>query len=176
MPQSRGVVPGAEQYSAPGVSFDQPLPPELVLRIGEASRRAAAAMHIAIMREPFLSLLLSGRKTIESRFGVRKSAPWHRINRGDLVMVASGGPLLRGCFTAGDVVYLDLLTSHVDGIENRYGDALATWAEADFWERRANARWASLVEVVDLLTFEPVKVRKRDMRGWVVFDAEPTIF
>lgn len=176
MPQSRSELPGAPGYSSVGVSFDQPLPPELLRRIIEASQRGVGAMHIAIMREPFLTLLLSGRKSMESRVGVRRGPPWRRVRSGDLVMVASGGPWLRGCFTAGEVLYFDLATSSVDDIQNRYGDALATWAESGFWERRSKARWVTLVPVTDLVVFDPIKVVKHDMRGWVVFDANPTIF
>ena len=36
--------------------------------------------HIAILRQPFFDMVLSGEKTIESRWSMNKVAPYNKIN------------------------------------------------------------------------------------------------
>lgn len=38
-------------------------------------------IHMALMVEPYLSYILSGEKTIESRFSMKKISPWHRVQK-----------------------------------------------------------------------------------------------
>src|SRR3569833_1544843 len=65
-----------------------------------ADRALAAAFgkrgtHLAVFVEPFLSFLLEGRKTVESRFSVNRCAPYRSVNAGDLVIIKmSGGPIV----------------------------------------------------------------------------------
>jgi hypothetical protein len=77
--------------------------------------------HLDIMTEPFLSLLLTGEKTVESRLSHRCFASYQRVSPGDLVLVAAPGPLVRGCFTVGDVYYFDLAQHSAALIERRFG-------------------------------------------------------
>jgi hypothetical protein len=59
-------------------------------------------VHLAVMVEPYLSFLLQGRKSIESRFSRNAIAPYYQIETGDLVLLKlTGGPVL-GCFTAAE--------------------------------------------------------------------------
>jgi len=55
-----------------------------------ALRSLAAGMtslHLALLTEPFLSLLMSGAKTIESRFSRVRCAPYRCLARGDVIAV-----------------------------------------------------------------------------------------
>jgi hypothetical protein len=58
-------------------------------------------------------------------------------------------------------------------LADRYGAAIAP-ADASFWADRAAARYATLVTMLEVVKTEPVPVRKRDRRGWVVLSDEPT--
>jgi hypothetical protein len=51
-------------------------------------------IHLAIFAEPFLSLVLSGRKTIEARFSRNRIAPYGEIGYGDIILMKQvAGPI-----------------------------------------------------------------------------------
>ena len=60
-------------------------------------------IHIAIMVEPYLSRLLNGEKTIESRFSVNMVAPYKKIKEGDIVLLKKTGGAIKGLFEASKV-------------------------------------------------------------------------
>ena len=45
------------------------------------------SLHLALLTEPFLSLLMNGAKTIESRFSRVRCAPYGCLARGDVIAV-----------------------------------------------------------------------------------------
>src|SRR4051794_23702908 len=56
------------------------------------------SLHLAVFVEPYLDYVLSGRKTIESRFSVVRCPPYRRVQPGDAVLLkASGGPVVGLC-------------------------------------------------------------------------------
>jgi hypothetical protein len=123
-------------------------------------------VHLAVMVEPFLSYLLNGQKTIESRFSKNAIAPYRQVALGDLVLLKAG-PVV-GAFTVASVDFVTLL--HGDDLARlRRNHAVALCAEEDeFWNARANKRYATLTGVSDVHKLSPISVPKRDMRGWVV--------
>lgn len=125
-------------------------------------------IHLAVMVEPFLSYLLNGRKTIESRFSKNAIAPYRKVAIGDLVLLKAG-PVV-GAFTVSSV---DFVVLHGDNLAQlRQEHAVAICAEDDaFWSVRSNKRYATLTGVSDVRKLPPVTVPKRDMRGWVVLRA-----
>ena len=60
-------------------------------------------MHIAVMTEPYLSLVISGEKTMEARFSKRKQPPWGNVAQGDTVKKKKSGGGYVGIFEAGSV-------------------------------------------------------------------------
>ena len=57
--------------------------------------KACGTLHLAILVEPYLQFILEGRKTVESRFSVRRGAPYGTVQRGDVVVLKrSGGPVV----------------------------------------------------------------------------------
>jgi len=47
--------------------------------------------HIAILRQPFFNMVLSGEKTIESRWSMHKVAPYGKVNIGDEILLKETG-------------------------------------------------------------------------------------
>jgi len=46
-------------------------------------------LHLAILIEPYLGYVLAGKKTVESRFAIRRHAPYGRVHRGDVLLLNS---------------------------------------------------------------------------------------
>ena len=64
-------------------------------------------IHIAVMIEPYLSLIQKKKKTVESRFSRNKISPYSRINKGDLVILKKSGGGYVAVFEAGNVKFLE---------------------------------------------------------------------
>jgi hypothetical protein len=131
----------------------------------------APGLHLAIFNEPYLSFLLDGSKTVESRFSVNGVAPYGRVAPGDVILLkASGKPVVGSC-RAAHVWDYELASDSWDEIRSQFGVALR--AQEGFWESRQRARFATLIRVQDVCAAVPMAVPKRDRRGWVVLTSAP---
>ena len=134
-------------------------------RIRELFTRSAS-LHLAILVEPYLSLLLQGKKTVESRFSKTRIAPYGRVHDGDaLLLKRTSGPVLGVCEVRQVWSYRLAETVKKD-IRTVFDDSLC--ADDDFWEVRKSACFATLILVGRVIEFEPFSVAKRDRRGWIV--------
>jgi hypothetical protein len=136
-------------------------------RIERCLSEASARMHLAVFHEPFLTLLLDGKKTIESRFSVNRVAPYASVARDDLILLKrSAGPVV-GIALAGDPGFYQLDPGAWQTIRTRFAAAICAPDER-FWEQRARARYGTLIPVRATAAVTPFAVAKRDRRGWVV--------
>jgi len=129
-------------------------------------------IHLAVFNEPYLTLILEQRKTLESRFSVNRCAPYQEVFAGDiLVLKLSGGPIM-GLATVGSATHLRISSpDEFTEIVDRYGPALCVEG-SDFWEQHKNASYCTLIELRNIERFEMDKVQKRDRLGWVVLQRE----
>jgi hypothetical protein len=124
------------------------------------------ALHLAVFVEPYLSFVLDGSKTVESRFSARSIAPHGRIAEGDVILLKAAGKPIVGWCRAGTVWDYVLDPSSWAEIHDRFSGPLC--AQDGFWETRKAAQFATLIKVEDVNTTAPTPVDKRDRRGWVV--------
>lgn len=123
-------------------------------------------VHLAVMVEPFLSYILDGKKSIESRFSKHAIAPFYQIESGDLVLLKlTGGPVV-GCFDTDTVEFVALNKNEHDRLRRHYSTAIC--ADDDFWHARQDKRYATLVGVRNVHALDAAPVAKSDRRGWVV--------
>ena len=83
--------------------------------------------HIAILsHKSVLDKILSGQKTVESRFSRLKSLPFGQINEGDkLYFKLSGGPVLGKAIVTRVEEYDNLTPGRVNELAKRYEKELA---------------------------------------------------
>ncbi|KJF18162.1 hypothetical protein AXFE_09070 [Acidithrix ferrooxidans] len=131
----------------------------------------AVGIHLAIFVEPFLSLVLSGKKTIESRFSKHAIAPYNRVLVGDLVFLKAG-PVV-GYFTVSSVDCKTLQNKkELDLIRMTYSNAICA-ESSDFWRQRIGKHYVTLLGVEMATQLPRVRVSKVDKRGWVVLRQSP---
>lgn len=128
-----------------------------------------AGLHIACMVEPFLGYILEGKKTIESRFSKPLIPPYQRVTVGDVVLLKSG-PIVAS-FRTTSVDFIELNGREFNRLIKDYSAALC--ADEEFWEVRADKRYASLLGISDVRQLTPLRVNKRDRRGWMVLREPP---
>ncbi len=158
----------------------QPFPPDVLRRAVAGDKfwegylrglwsgeRLSYSLHLAVFIEPYLSYMLEGRKTIESRFSVVRCAPYHRVQRGDVVLLKlSAGPVVGLC-RVGQTWFYRLDQRSWREIRGEFTERLCA-QDPDFWRAREKASYATLMQVEDLRRLSPVSWAKRDRRGWVV--------
>lgn len=130
--------------------------------------------HLAIMHRPVLEAILSGSKTIESRFSKHRISPFGQINTGDLVyMKASGGDVI-GQFRVKKVYSFEGLNKEdVGQIFSQFGKQINSGdlkIDKDYQKTKADSRFATLIFITQAERFitSPIRFKKSDQRGWVV--------
>ena len=125
-------------------------------------------LHLAIFREPYLTSIMEGKKTIETRFAKRPCAPYERIAAGDIIVLkrASGG--IVGICMAERVWFYHIDVESFSRIKETFASAICP-AEESFWDDRKQSAVATLIMVSNVAAVPNVQFKKRDRRGWIVF-------
>lgn len=123
--------------------------------------------HLAIMNREIIEAILTGKKTIESRFSQKKIAPFDRVFIGDIVYMKPPGREVIGQFRVKKVIsYQGITQEDIDKIFADFGQNIGPW------EVKGSISYATLIFIGESERFltAPIKVRKKDQRGWVVLD------
>jgi len=127
--------------------------------------------HLVIVKKPYLDLILSGEKTIESRLTKRKTAAFGRVQAGDkLFLKASGGPVCATATTAAVKYYPILTRSQIVEIKQQYGREIG--GSDAVWETLMDRKCGFLVWLSDVRAMAPIRIEKKDWRAWVVLTQE----
>jgi len=127
-------------------------------------------VHLAIFRQPYLDLMLSGEKTADARLSKNRIAPFGQIERGDTVLLKlASGPVL-GRATVDEVQFFPNLTPEtIDALRSRYNFQL--YFTDDFWKQYHDARYGTLISFKDVKRVQPIHVWSKGRSGWRVLDA-----
>lgn len=132
-------------------------------------------LHLAVFLEPYLSYVLEGKKTVESRFATRRYAPYRQIAPGDIILLKQSGGPIRGLCTVSDVWFYSLTPTSWRKLRKEFAEALCA-QDPDFWKERQNASFATLMRLRSVRTIDPVAFPKQDRRGWVVLRSSGSLF
>lgn len=131
--------------------------------------------HIAIMRKSWglTQKIANGQKTIESRWYLNRSAPWGKINAGDIVYFKDSGEPVTLRATVAKVLQFDNLTpTKVRELLDEYGtqDGLASKDIPHYYELFKNKRYCLLVFLKNVQHIEPFHIDKSGygaMAAWI---------
>lgn len=132
-------------------------------------------IHLAIFNEPFLSLIFTGQKKIESRFSINMISPFRKVSKGDLIVLKESGGLITGVFVAGEVMYFSNLDeSGFKKLDKKYGNLICSNYDKQFWKKRENTRYVTLIEVKKVKKLIPFGSEKSDRLAWSVLQKSET--
>ena len=132
----------------------------------EAAANGRVGLHLGVFCEPYLTYILEGRKTVESRFGATRQPPFRRVDGGDILLLKrSSGPIVAIAHVS-DVWYYELERREFQALLKRFGPAMCL--EEEFIRSKSSSAFATLIRLDHVQGFEDLKVRKSDRRGWVV--------
>lgn len=134
--------------------------------------------HIAIMKKSWglVPKILSGEKTIESRWYQTRRAPWDKIKMGDTVFFKNSGESVRMKAEVSKVMqFSDLTPKRVKEILDEYGDndGLEKDKIPEFFERFKDKKYCILIFLRNPQKIEPFEIDKTGfgtMSAWVTVD------
>lgn len=126
-------------------------------------------IHVAILKRPYIRLILEGRKTVESRL-TRTAQPPHRtIESGERIFLkASGGPFMATA-VAGRVEQHEKLEPY-DILRLRLRHNHAVCGDDSYWQLKQNSRFAVFVHLTQVEPIEVGPKYPKSMRAWHVLD------
>ena len=123
--------------------------------------------HIAILRQPFFDMVLSGEKTIESRWSMNKVAPYGKVSVGDEILLKETGKDVTAVATAEKVLFFKLTPEIVEEIRLHYGKQIGTDKFED-WEATLHKRYCTLIWLSNVKNVAPIKVKRSNGAGWLL--------
>jgi len=128
-----------------------------------------AGLHLAIFVEPYLTFILEGKKTVESRFSSVRCAPYDKVNTGDVILLKKAGGPVSGICRVDSVWFYEVDRTSLKEIRREFAAQICA-ADPDFWSAREEKSYATLISLGDVKRLPEFTVSKRDRRGWVTID------
>lgn len=123
--------------------------------------------HLVILKKPYLDAILSGRKRVESRFTKTKRHAFGRVLPGDkLFLKVSSGPVCATATVAAVKNFENLTSKQILELKQRYNRYIM--GSEEYWRSKTDCRFGFLAWLDDVKTIEPVRIRKKDWRAWVI--------
>ncbi len=135
--------------------------------------------HVAIMKKAWglLPKILSGEKTIESRWYTTKRAPWGKIQAGDTVYFKDAGEPVSAIARVGRVVtFIHLSPEKVRRILEAYGneDGIEKNQIPEFFELFKDKKYCLLIFLEDPREIPPFEIDKSGfglLSAWLTVDS-----
>lgn len=122
-------------------------------------------LHLGIFSEPYLTYMLEGKKTIESRFSKNKIAPYNQIETDDIVIVKKSGGDIIAYFTIKEILFFKLNEKVIDEIKIKYNKQLCV--DENFWNMKKNSNYATILFIDKIVKLKPFPIHKKRMQTWV---------
>lgn len=113
-----------------------------------------------------INKILTGQKTIESRFSKNKITPFYNIKKGEVVFLKESGGDILASFMVENVVFFDKLDKEkVMNIKEKYNEYIN--APLDFWISKKNSKYATLIFIKNPQKIQPISITKKNRQAFV---------
>lgn len=136
--------------------------------------------HVAIMKKSWglLPKIVSGKKTIESRWLMNQSGPWGKVREGEIIYFKDAGEPVTAKATVSHVLELDNLSpERVRDILEFYGedDGIAE-AELPHYEAQfRDKQYCVLIFLEDIQMIEPFHIDKQGFGAQTAWITVPSV-
>lgn len=127
--------------------------------------------HVAILRQPFFDMILSGEKTIESRFSMNKILPYKKVFVGDVIYLKQTGKPITVKAEVEKVEYYELTPEIGEQIRKDFGHQIGT-DKFENWETTKQKRYCTLIWLKNVIKINPIEVPRSNGAGWLMLDDE----
>ena len=129
--------------------------------------------HLAIMKKGFgfLEKIISGEKTVESRWYSTKRTPWNKIFSDDIVFLKNSGDPVTVRSKVKKVLQFDNLTPEkIKDIILKFGKAIGIENNEEFFQSIKHKKYCILIFLDDVKLIEPFFIDKTGfgmMSAWI---------
>jgi hypothetical protein len=128
------------------------------------------SVHVAVLKRPYIVMVLAGQKTVESRLSKTACAPFGQVVAGERLFIkASGGPFMAMATAARVDTFEGLTPGRVDALRERYEPAVG--GDDAYWHGKRSASFATMITLAQA---EPMDVgpafKPAYMKAWYVLD------
>lgn len=124
--------------------------------------------HIAIMKSKFYNLLIKGEKTIESRWSIKKIAPYNKINVNDIIYFKeSGKQIINYKAIVKKVKFFEINEKTFNFIYKNYKNNICM-QYFDNLEIYKNKKYCTLVWITNLQKINPINFVHKDQLAWII--------
>ena len=135
------------------------------ISIKELTKIKNTSLHLGIFTEPYLTYMLEGKKTIESRFSKNKILPYNQISKDDIVIVKKSSGNVVAYFTIKEALFFNLNETSIDEIKTKYNKQLCV--DESFWGSKSNSNYATLIIIDGIVKLSPFHIDKKGMQTWI---------
>ena len=126
-------------------------------------------IHVAILKRPYLKLILSGQKTVESRLTRNNPPPYNVIQTGERIFLkASSGPFMATALAGTIEQHRDLTPPGITKLRKRLDKAVC--GNDEYWQMKRESRFAVFVSLMQVEPIEVGPAYPKSMRAWHVVD------
>lgn len=130
--------------------------------------------HLAIFSLAAVEAIFSGQKKVECRFSQKRIAPFGQVRVGDTVFIKPPGKEIVGQFKVKKVISFEGLDKEDwQLIHSKYGQLLSLGSKREdqiFFDGHQRAKYGTVIFLgaIEQFIISPIKIPKKDLRGWVV--------
>ncbi len=126
-----------------------------------------ANYHLVILKKSYLDAILNNHKKIELRLTKSRHHGFGRVFAGDKLFIKeSSGPVCATATVEAVKNHENLTPEKILEIKQRYNHQIG--GNDEYWLSKMDCKFGFLVWLKDVKAIEPVRIRKKDWRAWVV--------
>ena len=126
-------------------------------------------IHVAILKKPYVRMILSGEKTVESRLTRTAQPPLRDITTGERIFIkASSGPFMATAIAGRIDQHEALVPDDILKLRDRYNNAVC--GNDEYWQLKKHSRFAVFIHLEQIEPIEVGPVYPKSMRAWHVLD------
>jgi hypothetical protein len=130
--------------------------------------------HLAVFSKEGVAQILTGKKTVETRFSKKNIPPFGMVNSGDLIYIKESGGAIKGQAVVKSVLSFEKFSEDdLTFIKKTYGKKISLGSKEDdekYFEERKDSVFLTVIflDKVEEFITPPIKPIKKDLRGWVI--------
>ncbi len=128
--------------------------------------------HLAVLKKKWLEKILSGEKTIESRWYKQRRTPYQKIEKGDIIYLKESGKPVTAKALVQEALFFDTLTEDkLKYILKKYGKQICMTLEAI--PKLLEKKYCTLVFLQNIEKIQPFKINKQGygiQAAWITLE------
>jgi len=123
--------------------------------------------HIASLESKYFNKIISNKKTIESRWSVRRRAPYRKVSIGDIVYLKESGKKVTHKAKVKKVIFEENLTQKkTKWLLRKFGKKIGV--DISYFKKVKDKKYCSLIFLKDVNEIKPFSIKRSYGKAWYI--------